>query len=354
MSKLNLPSLGVLSYTTYAIFAIGALGFAGVMAWTLTNTTGSPGTLQPPETVVTGAPDKLGCALPWGANIRHGESVKGYLIPTVSEQDACEPNQRTAVCEAGRLSQPIVSDTCVTQDTYSKYVTFQLGFDNLRVQDVSAYPANLGMAGNIRVQSVAPFPNTSGLSILDAASGIYVPAATKLAHGDRDFTIEFWVRPAVRGRALPVILSNAQTTADTPYWALYDRPNALGAESKFALYHSKKSTLYPILISNKSVDPGQWTHVVLQRKAAKLHFMINGENDASVAFEGPFDGGTAEALLIGGQDPFFGDITQLRITDGIVRYLGNFSLPAKPLADASKLPIAPVQVTPPGPRLEGI
>lgn len=145
-----------------------------------------------------------------------------------------------------------------------------------------------------------------------------------------NFTIEAWVRP--------LIASNHSIVS---YWT-----NAAPGSSSFRmgisagrgllLDYAQGATAFTLSTSTQIVPINTWTHVAIVRTGSTVNYYVNGVQDATVGtITGALNASTSP-LYVGIQDPttsnsFRGDISNLRIVNGVAVYTGNFTPPSNRL-----------------------
>lgn len=167
----------------------------------------------------------------------------------------------------------------------------------------------------------------SGGSAYFDGTGDYLSIAstTDFGFGTADFTWEAWIYPVVligqSGRGI----TDFRTTGNDPGTFFID--GDLGYRLAF-WYGSKLGGTGTVLSINN------WYHVALTRSSGVFRCFLNGSLDwqasATVDFGSsrPLGIGGSVASLLVGTSPFNGYIDDLRITKGVARYTGNFTMPA--------------------------
>ena len=160
----------------------------------------------------------------------------------------------------------------------------------------------------------AALERTAANALLDYAS------STDFAF-QQVFTLEFWVKPVVSG-AVSYLLANSN--------------------SKYIVINAAGTTLSQIgwgTFPNASVTPGIWQHVAMCRDATTARTFVNG---ISVGTESANTTTSATAASFGivnvptrsDLNAFTGQLDDIRYTQGVARYTGNFNIPTAAFPDA--------------------
>jgi Concanavalin A-like lectin/glucanases superfamily len=166
----------------------------------------------------------------------------------------------------------------------------------------------------------------SGASlILDGSSGINFPASTEFDYAN-DYTIEAWVNLSARAASgtLSMICSR---TGSTEYWLFYVD------ETGVAAFGLLQASVYTACSNATTIPLNTWTHLAFTRLNGIGTLYVNGVGSTPLAFP------TNTAVVTGplcigcysnGAHFYTGNIDELRITNGIARWTGNFQPPALP------------------------
>ena len=181
------------------------------------------------------------------------------------------------------------------------------------------------VSGNASAQ-ITTAQGVSGGSSLAAAGVGYLstPAAPEFALGSNSFTVEAWV--------FPMNLTNAASTQGIVTQQLFDAPS----EGALCLCVQNGQLIGNITDANGNVSGvtgatlplNTWTHVALVGTASTLTLYANGQSVGSAA-RGAAQNVSAWPVAIGadgtGAGIFSGYIDEVRYTNGVARYNGNFS-----------------------------
>lgn len=152
-------------------------------------------------------------------------------------------------------------------------------------------------------------------------------------YSDPDFTVEFWMwlNPAASNCA--ILYTN--TSAVDSYGFQISIIPAIDRQLRFAIGASAPVT------SVSQVPFSTWTHCAITRTGGQLRFFIDGALTATHAFAStPAIPAAPLPLRVGmsspgvGAVPFHGRLDEIRITRGVARYTGNFSIPRSAFPDA--------------------
>lgn len=157
-------------------------------------------------------------------------------------------------------------------------------------------------------------------------SGGYATVAMgpNLVLGSGDFTIEMWVR-----------------TTDASQKTLLEYGNAWNLTMhQGGLYWEDDGSGGGVTLSGVvSVNDGQWHHIAVTRESGIYRLFIDGAKDFEYIYNsGDYSGqhplGIGAAILYpSAPENFVGHIDDLRITKGVARYSGAFSVPTEAFPD---------------------
>ena len=194
------------------------------------------------------------------------------------------------------------------------------------ITDSSPSPKTVTAVGNAQISTAQS--KFGGSSIAFDGTGDYLstPATSAFVFGTDDFTIELWVRFAS--------VSGVQ--------ALYDQRLAVSPTTQLVLYTNGTSLFYFFNGANRitiaTVSSNQWYHLAISKQGSSMRAFIDGvqggityvDSTSHTAGSNVFIG--ADVLGPGG-NALNGYIDDLRITKGVARYTGNFSVPPAPFPD---------------------
>jgi hypothetical protein len=195
------------------------------------------------------------------------------------------------------------------------------------ISDNSPTPKTVTAVGNAQISTAQS--KFGAASILLDGTGDYLDISSNSAfgYGLSDFTIELWVYRNVSS-AVQVLLDQ--------------RPGASGLLLMPTLYFSATTLFYYANGSNRItggvVTASQWVHIALSRSGTSTRLFLDGLQTGST-FTDTFNYINSPVRIGDGNDgvsptaSLNGYIDDLRITKGVARYTGNFSVPTAPFPD---------------------
>ena len=206
------------------------------------------------------------------------------------------------------------------------------------ITDSSGSPKTVTAVGNAQISTAIadPFGNsTRGVLAFDG-TGDYLTVPSTGTPGDfgaGDFTVELWTFLVSRINTFPCLLGN--------YTAF-----AAGSFALFAGHSSSSTTQYQLALNGSgfpSINAGTiiynaWAHIAVVRSGSTISLYLNGTSVGSATSSVNLTG-TTGSLFIGttgdgvAGGAINGHIDDLRITKGVARYNGNFSVPTAPFPD---------------------
>jgi hypothetical protein len=146
--------------------------------------------------------------------------------------------------------------------------------------------------------------------------------------GTNDFTIEFWVRPAV------TISSNV---------ILYETRASPPASGSVVIYinNARKPIIFiqptgNVLTGSTSLDANTWYHLAAVKAAGSYYLYVNGVSDSSPVVNSlsvPQPVTVRIGIDFATSGGLNGYIDEFRITKGVARYTANFTPPTAPFPD---------------------
>ena len=228
------------------------------------------------------------------------------------------------------------------------------------IVDSSLYNATMVNSG-ATIASLGTFPNGNKTfanpmlfngSVSPSGNYLQTPSSSLYTLGSKDFTIECWIYfTSTPGAVNTQILTNSTTTGgftQANIWNLYYY-NGASTYLTFQLGNAGPQSIYNgVALSNST-----WYHIAVTRSSNNFNMYVNGTRYFStspastlITYSGSVDSGLAQQISIGGATytsaySFPGYIDDVRVTNGVARYLGNFNVPLGPSsAIAAALPIA--------------
>lgn len=326
----NFKAKGSTRARAKALVVAGLLAVAGSVqatAYQLRQTTpgmvATAGTSNP-------APASTPCSLPWGGTLASGSTYSGgpvYSAASVYEPASCASVAVSLSCNNGTLSSATATNQCVVKDASLSSVTLLTGFDN-NVTDATG--KTLTNSGVTFSASPALF---GGYAAQFNGSTSYITTPYVKANSDwfaGDFTLEAWVNASswstwsyVDGNPKSVLIGNAALNSASNYWSF--GPTASGAVTFYYWVGSSKD-----LTTSATLPTGTWNHIALVKSGTTISIYLNGTLSASAAVQGTPLSGTEVPLAIGriNSRSLAGVVDELRITKGVARYTGNFTVPS--------------------------
>lgn len=207
--------------------------------------------------------------------------------------------------------------------------TMMLNFTNAGVIDYTC-KNDIETIGTVRVTTANSKYGTSSINFNTKTDALALPVSRLNSTFVGDFTIECYVYP---------------TDATITRWGIYDARQSGGSASAFALtlepLASPVSGSYRMAYYNAgylygtiTVLSNVWTHLAWVRSGTTLTFYVDGVAGGNTTVSGTLAGAaTTNPIYIGSKDNGLagygnvGYIDDLRITNGLARYTGNFTPP---------------------------
>ena len=205
-----------------------------------------------------------------------------------------------------------------------------LNFQNAAILD-NAMMADLETVGNAQISTSVKKPGfgTGSLAFDGTGDWLLIPNYPALTLSG-DFTIEAWIYVTAGGANRGVVtLGNRNTTTGISlFW-----------ESSTAIKVFSNSA--EIVGTSAILSLNTWAHIALVRNGTgvnNLKIYVNGvmSGQNGTGNNTVFAGGAAGGIFVGVSytgsfvEPFQGNIDDLRITNGIARYIANFTPPTAP------------------------
>jgi len=197
---------------------------------------------------------------------------------------------------------------------------------------------------NTRISTAIKKFNTGSILFGGTSDYIQIPYNVNNHHmADRDFTVECWAYPAGNDSVGRII--NAWNTGTTSYasWEMYwQNGNTFGAQ-----FSSAGTAANATLVSTTSwhgtygtPQRNNWYHLALVRANSVFTFYVNGASAGSNTQPSAYTLQVPDTVTIAARrsgasyvEPFNGCLDEIRITPGIARYTGNFTVPDRAFPD---------------------
>ena len=160
-----------------------------------------------------------------------------------------------------------------------------------------------------------------------------VTNSTDFDFGSGDFTIEYWEYRTTYGVQSPILSRN--TIAYTPYMIGW---NDGASPTVLTIYMSSNGASWNVAsaVSMGTFTTNVWTHYAVTRNGNTFRTFQNGTQISTFTSSDTFPAG-ASSLQIGRYDTLYyfkgGYIDELRITKGVARYTGSFTVPNSAFPD---------------------
>ena len=211
-----------------------------------------------------------------------------------------------------------------TPANYSTAPSLLLNFANAAVVDSAG--ANTVTTFNSASISSASRYGSGALTFNGTSDYMTTPANPSWVFGTGAFTIEFW-------HYSPTIGSNT-CILDFPS-GLMIRQNS----NNSLLTYSRSSGTQLVVTGTNTLMPNVWSHVAVTRLGTTMTVWINGTNQGQWSLNDSL-GSTSGLLYIGAflntqVSPFVfqGQLDDIRVTNGVARYIANFTPPARALPE---------------------
>ena len=180
-------------------------------------------------------------------------------------------------------------------------------------------------AGNAQIDtSQSKFGGASGL--FDGSGDYFTSGAiTGMPLGTGDFTVEFFVRPAIVGSGLAGLLA-------TPSPSGYVTGGLYIRRSGGTIQVLMNAVSTPVAQASAAWAANVWIHVAVTRESGSVRLFIDGVLQGSATTNTTDLTGTTVRFGFSTQDAgsYNGWADALRITKGVARYTANFTPPAAP------------------------
>jgi alpha-tubulin suppressor-like RCC1 family protein len=200
----------------------------------------------------------------------------------------------------------------------------------------------LTAVGNAYIGGVNPFSSPynatatyGGCGAFDG-TGDYITtpvSSNNSGFGTSDFTIEAWIYPSAAATNITLVSSNYSYGTGAGNWGFY-----FGVGSASTMYFNSGAANTGATHASSTtvtITARTWTHIAYVRGSGIGRFFVNGTKLGTDVSDTSNYSSTAGTLYIGsmadGTYQMNGFISNLRITNGIAVYTGNFTVPTIPL-----------------------
>jgi hypothetical protein len=189
---------------------------------------------------------------------------------------------------------------------------------------------NLGNVGTVISNSSVFKYGGSSLNFRTKTDAVPIYANPRLTSFASDFTVEAWVYPT-DGTITNWGIIDARQSGGTPaafVFGLSSLASPVAGSYRMSFYNAAYSFGTTTILSNV------WTHVAFVRVGTTMTFYVNGIANGTATVSGTLTGAaTTNPIWIGHKDNNLaaygsvGFIDDLRITNGVARYTGDFTPP---------------------------
>ena len=257
------------------------------------------------------------------SRFRHDPDT-GLYLPRERRIEAAPPN----LCSMSAPQQALLMrSNAGDTDPYWSSVTLLLNFDGAQdsttMTDSSSYAHTVTAVGDAKIKTDGAQKFTGGVLLLDGTGDyLTVPEHAGFGFGTAtDYTIEAFIYPTTATVERDIIDTRKSADSNPKSLVYY-----LSGSNKLAMYNS--STVYGD--SGSSFGTSNWYHVAWTRSGTTTRGFRDGSQEYSTTAS--LDTRTTRPLVIGGNFAFGGLFTGrmkcLRITKGVARYTGTYTVPS--------------------------
>jgi hypothetical protein len=199
-------------------------------------------------------------------------------------------------------------------------------------QSNGAHSMSKGGSGTLQYSnSTAPSGLTTSINF-GGSAWILTADSADWSFGGGDFTLEAWVS----------FTSSVNNQGFVSNWSALANPTnewTLDVASATERLVTASSGSQQNVTSSWTPTAGTWYHVAGSRASGTGRIFINGTLQNSATISGALNGGQGNNTVLGGisqgtgtpVDLLAGNLASVRVTKGVARYTGNFTLPSLPL-----------------------
>lgn len=192
----------------------------------------------------------------------------------------------------------------------------------------------ISVIGSTTVSSASSMFGGSSIKFPGLASAyLSMPRDESVTLGTSDFTIETWFNRTAQSTVAPSLFSNFSSWGAGALGIMAG--HATNDVNRYQVYGNGVGT--PLINSIATITTGVWQHIALVRIGGTLTLYVNGLNNGSANVTGINFTGIGSTVTIGMSldSPSItylnGYLDDYRITKGIGRYTGNFTVPSAAL-----------------------
>jgi hypothetical protein len=249
-----------------------------------------------------------------GSNTGNTENVNGYIsnLRVVNGTDVYGVSNTT-------ITVPTAPLTAVTD---TKLLT---NYINAGIPDL-AMINNLETVGNAQVSTAQSKFGGSSLAFDGSGDWLSAPPIPQTNFGSGDFTIECWLYRTASGAASDSGIASRGAPGNTNGFVFgYTSSNVLTFNFNYS---------GPIVTGSTAIPINTWTHVSVTRNGNTFRLFVNGAVDATATSSNSQNTNASDVFYVG-RSGFSSDrivtgfINDLRITNGIARYVQPFTPPTQ-------------------------
>jgi len=206
------------------------------------------------------------------------------------------------------------------------------------IVDKSQIPKTITTFGNAVISTAQSKFGGSALYFDGSGDYLSVPTSTDFDLGDA-YTIEFWIYPNIISSNFGVIHRGFYSTGGGNWTDLAFSIRWLNTFMRFYFYATNNSNEQYIDVSG-AVSANTWTHIAMVRNGYSGQVFVNGVSSGTISgLNTP--AASSQTLRIGEWDYsasveyFNGYLDDIRITKGVARYTGAFSVPSAAFPDVA-------------------
>lgn len=192
--------------------------------------------------------------------------------------------------------------------------------------DSSPSPKTVSRNGTVDIRTSQSKFGGASAYFQGGADRLTVPSSSAFDFGTGDFTLEAWVRPNSASQTL-VIMDRGRYADFTP-WVLM----LSGGVLRLACSNWFGSWDVCNINGTTNLAALTWHHVAATRSGTTFRIFVNGTQEGT-ATSATALGATTSVVQIGRDADsvygFVGYMDDIRITKGVARYTGNFSVPTE-------------------------
>ncbi len=163
---------------------------------------------------------------------------------------------------------------------------------------------------------------TYGTGVFDQAANLNSPMTAPNNVGSQPFTVEFFCKPISYGAPYPCVFSFGGAWG-AGYIGIYVRRNGMGDFLSCFTYGK------PTILTTCNILDGQFHHLALSYDGTLLRLFSDGILVGSENISG-FSVSATTLLRDIGQNSFECWLDEFRLTEGVARYVSNFTPPTQP------------------------